>query len=71
MIEEQVVGILGDPTFRVGFQLPTHIWMSGPDVITITLDGEGKVSAKGYNPHTVAAVALARQRPALQGRDRT
>jgi hypothetical protein len=27
--------------------------MSGPDVITITLDGEGKVSAKGHNPPTV------------------
>jgi hypothetical protein len=28
------------------------MWLSGPDVITITLDGEGKVSTKGYNPPT-------------------
>jgi hypothetical protein len=29
------------------------MWLSGPDAITVTLDREGKVSAKGYNPPTV------------------
>jgi hypothetical protein len=54
MTEEQVVAILGEPTFKEGFVFAdTLMWLSGPDVITVTLDREGKVFAKGYNPPTV------------------
>jgi hypothetical protein len=54
MTEQQVVAVLGEPTLREGFRFTdTLMWLDGPDVITVTLDGDGKVSAKGYNPPTV------------------
>jgi outer membrane protein assembly factor BamE (lipoprotein component of BamABCDE complex) len=51
MSDEEVSAILGDPTLGGGIGVDhTYFWVSGPDVITITFDGNGRVSAKGYNP---------------------
>jgi hypothetical protein len=55
MTTEQVTEILGPRT--VGFLVsdlatPTWLWMDGPDVITITVDADGRVVTKAYNSPT-------------------
>jgi hypothetical protein len=55
MTTDQVEEILGQNIIAYSMPLSstsTWIWMDGPDVITISVDADGKVLTKAYNSPT-------------------
>jgi hypothetical protein len=54
MTQEEVTAVLGPPNLglTLGSFRPVAAWADGPDVITVTMDEDGRVSDKEYTAPT-------------------